>query len=100
MKSLLLLLMLSLSILIGESEAPPSADQGVSMQMETETVFQRMVKIYSYDGSLIREFTLQDVANDDITLADHMILEASDFAFDHLGDYYYFGDASLESLIN
>ena len=100
MKSLLLLLTLSASVMLGAAEAPMQSNQGLRMQLESDNVFQKMVRIYSYDGSLIREFPLTDVANNDISVADHLILEESDFAFDHQGDYYYFGDASVEALIN
>ena len=100
MKSLLVLLTLSASIMLGAAEAPMQANQGLRMQLESDNVFQKMVRIYSYDGSLIREFPLTDVANNDISVADHLILEESDFAFDHQGDYYYFGDSRVEALIN
>ncbi|WP_424962927.1 hypothetical protein [Ekhidna sp.] len=100
MKSLLLLLLLSASSMLGASEAPLQANQGLRMQLETDLVFQKMVKVYSYEGSLIREFPLNDVANNEISIADHLILEESDFAFDHQGDYYYFGDTKVEALIN
>lgn len=100
MKSLLLLLTLGASTMLGASEDPLQANQGLRMQLETDLVFQKMVRIYSYNGSLIREFPLTDVANNEISVADHLILEESDFAFDHQGDYYYFGDSNVESLIN
>ena len=100
MKSLLLLLTLSASTMLGASETPMQSNQGLRMQLETDLVFQKMVKVYSYEGSLIREFPLNDVANNEISVADHLILEESDFAFDYQGDYYYFGSSKVESLIN
>ena len=100
MKSLLLLLMLSGSIILGAADTSMQSNQGLRMQVDPDLVFQKMVKVYSYDGSLIKEFPLNDVANNDISVADHLILEQSDFAFDHRGDYYYFGDAGVEALIN
>ena len=76
-------------------------NQGLEMQIENDLVFQKMVKIYDYDGLLIREFPLEDVVNDKITLVDHMIMEESDFAFDHMGDYYYLGDAKdIQDIVN
>jgi hypothetical protein len=96
MKSLLLLTLLGISITLGASETQMQANQGLRMQLETDLVFQKMVKIYSYDGSLIREFPLNDVANNEISVADHILLEESDFAFDYFGDYYYFGDSTFE----
>ncbi|MEQ8903689.1 hypothetical protein [Ekhidna sp.] len=100
MKSILLLTLLSASITLGASETQLQADQGLSMQLETDLIFQKMVKIYSYEGSLIREFPLDDVANNQISVADHILLEESDFAFDYFGDYYYFGDANGASFLN
>ena len=75
--------------------------QALEMQLENDIVFQKMVRIYDYDGALIKEFPLDDVVNNKISLMDHMILEESDFAFDHLGDYYYLGDSeNLQAVIN
>lgn len=96
MKSLFLLTLLSASITIGASETQMQADQGLSMQLETDLVFQKMVKVYSYDGSLIKEFPLDDVVNNQISVVDHILLNESDFAFDYFGDYYYFGDSIFE----
>lgn len=101
MKSLLLLVALFTSALAGSNAAPLYANQGLSMQLETDLVFEKMVKIYNYDGSLVKEIPLTKVVNNEITIIEHMILEDSDFAFDHQGDYYYFGDSDyIQALVN
>ncbi|WP_425389974.1 hypothetical protein [Ekhidna sp.] len=92
MKSLLLLLMLSASVLLGSAEATMHDNQGLNMQIDSDLVFQQMVKIYTYDGELVKELSLNDVANNKISVIDHIVLQESDFAFDHQGDYYYFRD--------
>jgi len=93
MKSLLLLLMLGTSFLTGTEEGSHNTNQGLEIQLKTDLVFQHMVRIYSYEGDLIRELTVEDVANNDISVADYLILQDSDFAFDHRGDYYYFRES-------
>ena len=92
---------LTFSVLAVPVEAPQHDDQGLSMQLDTELVFEKMVKIYNYEGSLVREFPLTEVANNEISVIDNMILEDSDFAFDYQGDYYYFADSEyVEAVIN
>lgn len=101
MKSLLLLMTLAFSALAGSAEAPQRDDQGLSMQLDTDLVFEKMVRIYDYEGSLVREIPLTKVANNEISVIDNMILEESDFAFDYQGDYYYFGDSEyIQAIIN
>lgn len=92
---------LSASVLIGTAEAPVQSSQGLDMQIDSDMVFQKMVKIYDYEGSLVREIPIDDVANNKISVLDHMILEDSDFAFDYQGDYYYFGDSeNIQAVVN
>ena len=100
MKSLLIMLMLSASVLLGEASDQLQTKQVMALQLESDIEFQKMVKVYSYEGSLIREIPLNDVANNQLTVSDHMILEGSDFAFDLQGDYYYFNDEETTSIIN
>jgi len=100
MKSLLIMLMLSASVLLGEASDQLQAKQVMALQLESDIEFQKMVKVYSYEGALIREIPLNDVANNQLTVSDHMILEGSDFAFDLQGDYYYFNDEETASMIN
>ncbi len=102
MKSLVLLIMLAFSLTIPSvADSSIRDNQGLEMQLENDLVFQKMVRIYNYDGSLIREFPLDDVVNNKISVMDHMIMEESDFAFDHLGDYYYLGDSeNIQAVIN
>lgn len=101
MKSLLMLIALTASAFAGSDKAPEQANQGLSMQLDTELVFEKMVKIYNYEGSLVREIPLTKVVNNDISVVDHMILEESDYAFDYQGDYYYFGDSEyIQAIVN
>ncbi|SNS53599.1 hypothetical protein SAMN05421640_0566 [Ekhidna lutea] len=100
MKSLFLLFLLTASAFVS-AEAPMQTNQGLSMQLDTDLVFQKMVKVYGYDGSFIREFPLTEVANNQISMEDHMILQESDFAFDFHGDYYYFRELNnIQSIVN
>ncbi|MEP0986204.1 hypothetical protein [Ekhidna sp.] len=101
MKSLLFVALLSFSAFAVTAEAPMQTNQGLSMQLESDLVFEKMVMIYDYSGSLIREIPLNDVANNTIDVVDHMILEESDFAFDYQGNYYYFGDSkNIPRIVN
>lgn len=100
MKSLLLTMLLSFTGISVTAEAPMQANQGLNMQLETDLIFQKMVKVYDYEGSLIRQFPLNDVANNTISVSDHLILEESDFAFDYQGDFYYFGNDAQVNLLN
>lgn len=101
MKSLLLLMTLTVSAIAGSAESSGQANQGLSMQLDTDLVFEKMVKVYDYEGSLVREIPLTKVANNEISVVDHMILEESDFAFDYQGDYYYFGDSEyIQAIVN
>ncbi|MEO9483266.1 MAG: hypothetical protein ABJG47_07470 [Ekhidna sp.] len=101
MKSLLLLLALAVSTIAGSAEASEQSDQGLSMQLDTDLVFEKMVKVYNYEGSLVREIPLTKVTNNEVSVVDNMILEESDFAFDYQGDYYYFGDSEyIEAFVN
>lgn len=101
MKSLLLLMALAVSTIAGSAETTGQANQGLSMQLDTDLVFEKMVKVYDYNGSLVREIPLTKVANNEISVLDNMILEESDFAFDYQGDYYYFGDSEyIQAIVN
>ncbi|MEM7298517.1 MAG: hypothetical protein AAF391_09665 [Bacteroidota bacterium] len=99
MKSLLLLTLMAISFVMESPEAELRNDQGLNMQL-SEIVFQEMVKVYDYEGNLLREFQLTDVVNNNITIDDHVLLEQSDFAFDYLGDYYYFSEDEFEETFN
>ncbi len=101
MKSLLLIFALSATALVSTAEAPQHIDRGLNMQLDTDLIFQKMVRIYDYNGSLVREFPVAAVANNEISVVDNMILDESDFAFDYFGDYYYFGDSEyIQAIVN
>lgn len=100
MKSLFLLMLMGLSSMAGLSQANMRGNQGLDMHLDTELVFEEMVKVYDYEGNLLKEFQLADVVNNKISLHDHFLLEQSDFAFDYLGDYYYFSEEAYTAEIN
>ena len=92
---------LTVSTIAGSTEVSDHANQGLSMQLDTDLVFEKMVKIYDYEGSLVREIPLTKVTNNEVSVIDNMILEDSDFAFDYQGDYYYFGDSEyIQAIVN
>lgn len=90
MKSLLILTLMAIAPLAASPKYNLPTNQGLDMYLTSEIEFQEKVKIYDYHGNLLNEYLLDDVVNNNITLSDHFIIEQSDFAFDHLGDYYYF----------
>ncbi|MEM6734698.1 MAG: hypothetical protein AAGC64_01885 [Bacteroidota bacterium] len=92
MKSVFILLLMALSTFVGSSQINNSFNQGLEMQLSAEINFQEKVKIYDYSGNLLKEYILSDVVNNDIAILDYFILEESDYAFNYLGDYYYFSE--------
>ncbi len=93
MKSFVLLIALAITLIMPSGFHSFTQDnRGLEIPLDNDLVFQKKVMIYDYEGSLIREFLLEDVINHKISLTDHMVMEESNFAFDHLGDYYYLGD--------
>lgn len=91
MKSLLILTLTVLSLFADSPQmASVTGDHMLDMQLSSELVFQDMVKIYDYKGNLVSEYKLNEVANNEISSQDHVLLEQSNFAFNYLGDYYYF----------
>lgn len=81
-----LLMAFPLANLSSENESNPDLE----MQLQMEKVFEEKVKIYDYNGILVKELNISDVATNQISVLDYMLLEGSDFAFDYMGDYYYF----------
>lgn len=92
MKLLLVLITLTAGAIGKIADTLPSNHE-LLMQITHEKALESRVKIYTYDGNLLREFPLTDVMEDNITVIDHLILKESDFAFDHSGDYYYFRES-------
>ena len=93
MKSFLSILLLSFSAVSLTAEEASYNNQELDIQLASDPILQKSVKILGYDGALVREFALNDVANNKISVLDNLILDQSDFAFDYQGDYYYFGSA-------
>lgn len=91
MKSLLTGAALLATLLSG----PPSKTNDsieLEIMLQAEELFNTKVKIFDTKGNLLKELQTQDVANEDITVADYFLLDSSDFLFDHQGDYYYMRD--------
>jgi len=99
MKSFLLLALLGMAVVAESPQANENPNQGLEAQIETELVFNEMVHVFDYEGNLMREFYMSEVANGDITVTDHILLEKSDYAFNYLGDHYYFS-AEKERTVN
>ncbi|MEP1095040.1 MAG: hypothetical protein ABJG78_08005 [Cyclobacteriaceae bacterium] len=64
----------------------------VEMQVLADDVLKDKVKVYDYTGNLLKEMAAEDVANNQISIADYFVLDNSGFAFKYLGDYYYLRD--------
>lgn len=92
MKSLLILSLIAVSAISGTAEDNLPQSRRLDMQLTTQLEFEEKVKIYDYNGNMLNEYLLTDVVNNDITVLDHFALQQSDFAFDYLGDYYYFSE--------
>ncbi len=89
MKTLSIGVMIVAAMLLGIPIPFQTNQEKVEMQVLADDALQSKVKVYDYDGNLLKEMNAEDVANDDISVADHFILESSGFAFQYLGDYYY-----------
>ena len=91
MKSLLTGVALLVTLLSG-SPLKTTDQAEMEMILQSEEVFKTRVKIFDGKGNLLKELKTQDVANEDITVADYFLLDSSDFLFSYLGDYYYLRD--------
>ena len=96
MKASLILTLMVISFFMVSADYVDS-DQGIEMQLASELVFEEKVKIYDYEGNLLEEYIASDVVNDEISASDYYALQESDYAFNYLGDYYYFTE-KLETL--
>lgn len=83
------LLVLSLS-----SNLSAPSDNQLEMQVDLELQFEKKVKVFDYDGNLLSEHLASEVINNEISVVDYCHLRDSDFAFDYLGDHYYFTTAT------
>lgn len=92
MKTLFTGVLLATAMITGIPIPFQSDQELVEMQVLTEDVLKSKVKIYDYDEGLVKELNAEDVANDEISVADYFILESSGFAFKYLDDYYYIRD--------
>lgn len=62
----------------------------MEMLLMADDVFENKVKIYDYAGNFVSELNSKAVVENEITVTEYVILESSDFAFEYLGDFYYF----------
>ncbi len=88
MKSLFILSALFGTLFMGSLNERSNPE--LTMDIAMEEALQEKVRVYDYDGNLLKELKVTDVATNDISVIDHILLDESDFAFEHLGDYYYF----------
>ncbi len=100
MKTLLVLSLIAVSAILKDPQATLTTNQGLEIQPGAEIDFQEKVRIYDYQGNLMKEYLLSEVVNNEISVSDHFIIEESDFAFDYLGDYYYFTEEILAIGVN
>ena len=100
MKLLFLLAFAGLSMMAESPQTKALTDHGLEMQINTEMDFPEMVKIYDYQGNLVQELLLSEVVNNEISISDYMMLEDSDYAFNYLGDYYYFTGKDYQTVFN
>ncbi len=89
MKTITTGVLIVVAVLLGIPIPFQDSQEQVEMQVLSEDVLKSKVKVYDYDGNLLKEMDADDVANNEITVSDYFILESSGFAFKHLGDYYY-----------
>ncbi len=92
MKILLTSFLIAIGMHAGTSLLNGTDQEELEMMVLAEEALKDKVKIYDYQGSLITEFKAEDVANNDITVSNYLILNSSDYAFTYLGDYYYLRD--------
>lgn len=92
MNTLFTTLMIAWSMLSYTPVAQIDDPRMLEMQIQSEVTFQNTVMIFDFDGNLIKELTVDDVASQEISVTDYFLLEDSHFAFSHQGDYYYLRD--------
>ena len=90
MKTPLIACFLSLVMLSGNAVTQERREVNLQAELRAEEVLEDKVRVFDYSGNLITELNADDIAQNEISLSDYLILEDSDFAFDYLGDYYYF----------
>ena len=100
MKTLFIISLMAVSAIVESSQSTLLDNHGLEMNFDIEMEFEKMVKIYDYEGKLMKEYFLSDVVNNEVALSDHFLIEESDFAFDYLGDYYYFNEELLPIEVN
>ena len=82
---------LTLALVVGSPMVDLNKEK-VEMMLQADDLLKDKVRIFDYDGNLLKEMEAEDVAYDDISISDYLTLESSDFAFKYLGDYYYLRD--------
>lgn len=89
MKTILTTAFLAVAMLFG-IPIPFQGDQvKLEMQLSADEVFANKVKIFDYEGNLLKELRVDDVADHEISISDYLILESSGYAFTYQGDYYF-----------
>lgn len=89
MKTLFTLAIIGLAMMLGTPIIENGQAQELEMQLKSDEMLQDKVKIFDFEGNLLKEMMAEDVAQNEITVSDFILLESSDFAFSYSGDYYY-----------
>lgn len=100
MKTMFALLLITVTAMNDAPQKKQIENQDLELQLSAEMVFEEKVKVYDYDGNLVEEALISDVANNTLSSSQSFSIEESDFAFSYLGDYYYFSDEVKTGEIN
>lgn len=92
MKTLLIGALMATAMLPINPLETDGTQEKIEMLLLEDEVFQNKVKIFDYSGNSVQELKTKDVAEKQISVAEYLIFDSSDFAFEYLGDYYYFRD--------
>jgi hypothetical protein len=93
MKTMITAALVAAAMLPGiETPVQSNQEQLLEMHLLADDVFENRIKIYDFQGNFLSEMRADDVAYDEITVTDYLMLESSGFAFKYLGDYYYLMD--------
>lgn len=92
MKTLLIGALMATAMLPINPLETDGTQEKIEMLLLEDEVFQNKVKIFDYSGNSVQELKTKDIAEKQISVAEYLIFDSSDFAFEYLGDYYYFRD--------
>lgn len=100
MKTMFALLLITVSAMNDAPQKKGIENQDLELLLSAEMIFEEKVKVYDYEGNLVQEVLISDVANNTLSSSEFFSIEESDYAFSYLGDYYYFSDEVKVGEIN